>query len=130
MAENDFEQILKGIIDNPDIMEKISDIATKSKDEGLDATLPKIIEAISPKIKQNNEEISAQTDEKTDTSADKTQFALNFPLSAPFEKLSEKIAKNSKLLVALKPYLSKERSEIIDSVVKMAQIADLIKLTR
>lgn len=44
--------------------------------------------------------------------------------------LSESVSKNSKLLLALKPYLRKERVDIIDSILKMAQVANLMKLAK
>ena len=126
MAENSLEEMLKKIMDNPDIMSKVSSIAERSKDKGLENTLPEIIEAISPQISKNKDE----NDEKTDTSSAKNEkIDASLPTDA-FSKLGEKITKNSKLLIALKPYLSKERGDMIDSIVKIAQIADLMKLAR
>ncbi len=44
--------------------------------------------------------------------------------------ISRSISKNEPLLCALKPYLSKERQEIIDSIVRLSKIANLMKLAR
>ncbi len=44
--------------------------------------------------------------------------------------ISRSISKNEPLLCALKPYLSKERQDIIDSIVRLSKIANLMKLAR
>ena len=126
MAENTLEEMLKKIIDNPDVMSKVSSIAEKSKDKGLESTLPEIIEAIAPQVGKSVEEKA----QKTDTSPAKSEKSSTTLLFEPFNKFSEKITKNSDLLLALKPYLSNERGDMIDNIVKMAQIADLMKLAR
>ena len=126
MAENTLEEMLKKIIDNPDVMSKVSSIAEKSKDKGLESTLPEIIEAIAPQVSKSAEE----KHEKTDTSPTKSEKSdVSLPTDT-IRKLGEKISNNSSLLLALKPYLSKERGDMIDNIVKMAQIADLMKLAR
>lgn len=127
MADINFDEVLSKITSNPDIMEKISQIASKGDKDNIADKLPDVIAAISPAI---NDSENKKSDEKTDTPANKTEKSdaninPHFPL--PINKLSEKISKNSKLLLALRPYLSKERSDIIDNIVKMAQVADLMK---
>ena len=126
MAENTLEEMLKKIIDNPDVMSKVSSIAEKSKDKGLESTLPEIIEAIAPQVSKSAE----GKYEKTDTSPTKSEKIDTSLPTETIRKLGEKISNNSSLLLALKPYLSKERGDMIDNIVKMAQIADLMKLAR
>ena len=124
MAENNFDAILEKIASSPDIIEKISTITKGLSQDSTYDSLPKIMEAIAPAL---NGEAAEEKSEKTDTP--KGESTKN-DLYAPLLKLSEKITKNSKLLLALKPYLSRERCEIIDTVVKIAQVGDLMKLVK
>ena len=126
MAESSFEEMLNKITSDPSVMAKISEIAHSSGDDIMNK-LPQVIDIISPKM---TEEKNTANDEKTDTPADeKAASPLNLlnQIPLPLNKIGEKISKNSNLLIALKPYLSKERSNIIDSIVKMAQVANLMK---
>lgn len=124
MAENNFDAILEKIASSPDIIEKISTITKGLSQDSTYDSLPKIMEAIAPAL---NGKEAEEKSEKTDTP--KGESAKN-DLYAPLLKLGEKITKNSKLLLALKPYLSQERCEIIDTVVKIAQVGDLMKLVK
>ena len=130
MSELSFDEVFKKITDNPDLMSQISKIAKEADNLGIEEALPKIIDVIKPQIDGNSSEKDNEEQRKTDTPAAKTPKSDDASYSVPFKKLSEKISKNSKLLIALKPYLSKERSDIIESIVKLAQIADLMKLAR
>lgn len=124
MAESSLDEILEKISKSPDIIEKISAITKGASDESQLDRLPEIIAAISPAL---SGEKSNNKDEKTDTPPEKSILG---DLDLPIAKIGEKITKNSKLLMALKPYLCKERCEIIDAVVKLAQVTDLMKLVK
>lgn len=124
MAENNLGEIFEKIASNPDIIEKITSITQGNENTNTEETLSKIMEAISPIVKQ---EKSDESGEKSDTPLGKTENRL---FSLPLGKIGEKITKNAKLLIALKPYLSPERSDIIDTVVKIAQVGDLMKLVK
>ena len=129
----DFDEILKAITENQDIMSKISEISKKPNGDVADR-LPDIINVISPLI--NSEKKSEQDihlSEKTDTPAAKIENSgvNSFGNSSfPIGKIGEKITRNSKLLLALKPYLNKNRCDVVDSIIKMAQVADLMKLMK
>ena len=124
MAESDFTEILEKIANNPDVIEKLTSITQSTAKDSPQDGLSKIMDAISPLINQISSEGKV---EKSDTPTSKTDEP---PLSVPLAKLGEKITKNSKLLMALKPYLSRERCEIIDTIVKIAQVGDLMKLVK
>lgn len=131
MADTSFDDMLKKITDNPELMTKISQIANSTDGQGLTDKLPSVISAISDSIKNDGE--NANASEKTDTPPDKIDTSDEKPSASfalPVARLQEKISKNSKLLIALKPYLSKERCDIVDSIIKMAQVADLMKLVK
>ena len=126
MADLNIEEILNQITGNSELMEKISQIS-KSGDGSISDKLPEVIKVIAPSIDEENK---STTNENTATPEDKSSPKNeSSPTHLPFQidRITETISKNSKLLVALKPYLSKERSDIIDSIVKMAQVADLMK---
>lgn len=129
----DFDEILKKITENEDIMSKISEISKKSDTEATDK-LPEVIDVLSPLIRGDNNIINNdEFNEKTDTPPAKTESISASSHGNPYipiAKLGEKINKNSKLLLALKPYLSKNRCDVVDSIVKMAQVADLMKLMK
>ena len=124
MAEMNLDEIFKKIASSPDIVDKIMTATKNSENDEGSNQLSKIIDAISPVINQSKDEAES---EKTDTPPRENQEQL---LSQPLSRLGEKINKNSKLLLALKPYLSSERSEIIDTIVKIAQVGDLMKLLK
>lgn len=124
MAENSFDEILDNIAKNPDIIEKLSTISEGISRENPYDSLPKIMSAIAPALQEKS---SDEKGEKTDTPPEKNSLG---DLGIPVAKLGEKIAKNSKLLLALKPYLNRERSEIIDTVIKLSQVTDLMKLIK
>ncbi len=131
MADISFDEMLKKITDNPELITKISQIANDSQGGDITDKLPSVISAISDSI--NNSAENGNRTEKTDTPPNKSNAnnenpSVNFAL--PVARLQEKISKNSKLLLALKPYLSKERCDIVDSIIKMAQVADLMKLVK
>ncbi|MBQ7226055.1 MAG: hypothetical protein IJX02_05575 [Clostridia bacterium] len=127
MADNSINDILSKIAENPDIISKISSIAKDGDKENMIDRLPEIMEAISPAVSITKSE---ENTKKADTSPAETgsQEALQLPKA--LTKISEKISKNSQLLIALKPYLSKERCEIIDNVVKMTQVSELMRLVK
>ena len=128
MADSSFDDILKKITENPELMTKISQIAKSTDGESLADKLPSVISVISNAIDNNGDK-----SEKNDTPPDKNDVTSEKAISdfaLPVAKLQEKITKNSKLLIALKPYLSKERCDIVDSIIKMAQVADLMKLIK
>ena len=120
MADSSFDEILEKISNSPDIIDKLTSITKGVSKENPYESLPEIMEAIAPVL-------NAEKNEKTDTPTEKTEDSR---AEIPLSKISEKIAKNSKLLIALKPYLSRERCEIIDTVVKISQVTDLMKLVK
>ena len=131
MAESSLQEILERISKDQDIIEKISSVTKASSGSNPYDSLPEIMAAIAPALRDENsaqaEENSDEKSESTDTSPKKSSAEdLGFPVA----KISEKITKNSKLLLALKPYLSRERSELIDTVIKLAQVTDLMKLIK
>ena len=133
MAELSFEEAFKKITESPDIMSKISELSKEGSANGIEDVLPKLMSILSSEIGENATVSDNGNQEKTDTPPTKLQDSGDFsqnPLSLPLLKISNSISKNSSLLCALKPYLSKERADVIDSILKIAQVTELMKLAR
>lgn len=124
--ENNLEAILSSITSNPDLMQKISEI-TKNSD-GTSA-IGEVVSLLSPHINGSN---STQGEEKAEESA--SSKGVKEESDTPKESLSilgsvsNTISRNTPLLLALKPYLSKERAKIIDSVIALSKVASISKL--
>ena len=127
MAENNFEQMLKKITENQEVMAKISQIAKNGDNSDIADKLPDVISAISPLI-DSKDRGDDQKDNSSNSEREPTSEASKNVFSLPVSKLCSKVSKNSELLLALKPYLSKERCDAVDSIVKMAQVANLMKI--
>jgi len=93
-----------------------------SKIVGLIMENPKLIEEISSLVKKSErefpeEEASEQTEEPT---------AAQAPVSASVDT-EERSLKRTRLLGALKPYVSKERARAIDSMISIAEMLEVMK---
>ena len=125
MADFNIDELLSSITSNPELMEKINSIKESNSSGDVSQSLPDIISLLSPIVNSSSRENDTKEEaSRADTAED------NAKIPAHIARLSEKINKNSALLLALKPYLKKERRDIIDSVVKMAQVANLMKLAK
>ncbi len=129
--ENNLDSILKMITSNPELMSKISEIASSDGENKIGDVVSLISPLVgsssdndyAPSSGDSNESESAEdAGEKIEQKRNESSIAS---LSSSF---GQSIAKNKALLIALKPYLSKERCKMIDSVIKLSSIADVIKL--
>ena len=107
MSEPSFDTLLSSVLGNEELLNKISGIA--SSHENSDEALSEVIKTIATTIDVPKLEDS-----------DKKDSSL----------IRKDKSKNTKLLVALKPYLSDKRAQMIDNILRIEQIAELIKLTR
>ena len=135
MSENSIESVLSMISSNPELINKISS-AVQGGGDDLSKSLSSVISLISESQKSNDNtsDLSKESSEKLDTPAGKIENAddLSHEIKADsiLSTLSRSIAKNSSFLLALKPYLSKNRCEIIDTVVKISQLASVMNLAK
>lgn len=111
MSEGGFESLLSSVLGNEELMQKISGIAS-AHSNNKDEALPEVIDAIassmgSPSDKNEKEEM--------DKKKDRGRFDFS---------------KSSRLLLALKPYLSEKRCHMIDSILRVEQIAEFMRVTR
>lgn len=144
MSDNSLEKILAGITSNPELMEKISSTVNSGSGD-MEKTLSSVISLISgtqsntksidseseniAPMKEKHEDFGRNSDtllEKNDNKEnlyDKNQLSF-------LNTFANSISKNSDFLLALKPYLNKERKEIIDNVVRISKIASIMNLAK
>ena len=97
--------ILSSLLSNPELMTK----------------LPSIIAAIKPIM----EMMGAQSAQKTDTVP--TSAPISAPIKLPPPPQKGGGDSRTALLCAMKPYLSAERSQAIDYIVKLGRLGDILK---
>lgn len=128
--DNNLGDILSSIMNDSDLINKIKD-TVKSNDNSGTLPLESVISLITPKLNESKKNDNTQNNpnEGIDNSSASPNTTFDKLSSLSFiGSISETISKNSPLLLALKPYLSKDRCDIIDSVVKISQITDALKL--
>ena len=119
---DNLDSLLSSVLGEEALMNKIKDTVKGNNDDA--SSLESVISLISPKLKgenKQNDEIKAEIEPPSEVSG--KDNSLSF-----INSLSHSISKNAGLLLALKPYLSKERCQMIDGVVKISQITDTLKL--
>ncbi len=121
--DKSLESVLSAITSNKELMGKISD-AVKA-DHGTDGALADVISLISPLVSESKE--SSTTEEEASEPVQPAE-SQNQAKDTILASLGKSITKNSSLLIALKPYLSKERCQMIDGIIRISQLADIIKL--
>lgn len=135
MSDNSIESVLTMVSQNPDIINKISSLVEAGGDD-MTKSLSSVISLISQNQAENKKSVdsSVGNEEKSDTPTAEIKnindFSSNLKSDSFLMTLSKSIAKNSSLLLALKPYLSKNRCEIIDTVVKISQLANVMNLAK
>lgn len=131
--ENSIDSILSSVMENEDLMSKIRD-TVKRKNGDTASSLEDVISLIAPALNTDKNESANQ--ENTDTGQGKNENhseASNINLrekeiSSFLSSFSHTISRNTGLLIALKPYLCKERCQMIDSVVKISKLTEALKL--
>ena len=108
MSDSSFEGALSGILGNDELMSKISSIVGAHSGKKEDA-LPDVMEAISSAL---SEEKSKKSEENVPRSVSKRGSSMN------------------PLLIALRPYLSDKRAELVDQLLKLESLTELMKLAR
>lgn len=117
---DNLESILSSVMSDEGLMDRIKN-SVKNKENP--SSLNDVISLIAPKLLDKSEKNSESKNEIN------LKENLEIKSSIPFiYSISNSISKNSDLLLALKPYLSKERGQIIDGMIKLSQIADALKL--
>ncbi len=131
MANNaDYGEMISGIMNDPEAMNNVLKIARNLMGSG-GAT------ETGSSAEQNHDDIGAKVSKiidgtvgNNDGNENKAEAASAFP-AASFFADKEAAANRERLLIALKPYLNSERSSMVDTILKLlqlAKIADIGKL--
>ena len=124
---DNLESLLSSVISDEGLMKKIKDVVKSKNDDS--SSLNDVISLITPKLEQNNESGNTESTAKEIDDHTSSKNILDKSNSISFvNSLSHSISKNAGLLIALKPYLSKERCQMIDNVVKISKITDTLNL--
>lgn len=119
MSEMKLEQTLSTLLENEDLMSKISDILS-SHEGNTNESLPDVIGLLSSVMQESPSESSSSADAMV--IEDNGTRGLDAILSG--------VARSSALLCALRPYLNEKRGQMIDSILKIEKITQIMKLTR
>ena len=126
--ENSIESVLSSVMGNEELMNKIRD-AVKGKENDSASALGDVISLIAPTLNADKDSSDVFENDKKDNKSDVGNISLkNGEMGSFLSSFSDTISKNTNLLVALKPYLSKERCQMIDSVVKISKLSEALKL--
>ena len=138
MSDNNFETTLSSLFANEDLMSKISEIAKQNTGGDISSAIPEVMNILSSSGVSSEKSVD-DSPKNTEDESEKEVFAGKvetsdfsdgmFPRKA-LESFGKSISKNSQLLRALKPYLSHERAEMIDSIIRISQIADIMKFAK
>ena len=132
----DVATLLTTMISNPDLLSKIGEIISKhTNPENRDEAPQKsdFSENIEDSRKENNDYLSESKDYSTTTQNTGIPFGSENPLGFlsffASEKLGSLAFKDEQiaLLLAMRPYLSDHRRELIDGFVKLHKIAGIFK---
>jgi len=115
--DGDIGNMVSSVLSNPELLNKISDIVKGSKDGDISDALPKVVEAMSGSVESNG-----KSDEGPKENEKKWLDV------SKLDKYTQ--TKNVALLRSLKPFMSKGRCDMIDNILKLEQMAEIIKLTR
>lgn len=118
--DKDIGNMVSSVLSNPELLNKISDIVKNNKDGDISDALPKVVEAMSG----NKEDIKSEegAEEKTEEASKKWLDV------SKLDKYTQ--TKNVALLRSLKPFMSKSRCDMIDNILRLEQLAEIVKLTR
>ena len=128
MSDNkNINDILSSVLENKELMSKISGIVAENKSESKEDALPSIISAISESM--NTEKDAPVNKEIIDTEASRNHGEAK-NTSPNLSRLKFNHKESDALLRAIKPFLSKERCELVDNILKFEQLTSIVELMR
>ena len=122
MSNGSLDSALSSVIGNEELMSKISTVLN-SNNKDMEKSLPEVMSLISDSIGASSEK-KTDNDEKSDTPP-----AESSAFEGIFKGLNG-LSRNRALLCALRPYLSEKRGQMIDSLLKLEQIGEIMKIAR
>ena len=134
MSNLAFDEMLNKITSDKELMAKISQVVKNNEGGEIKDTLPDVLSLItsseSTEDKKNDDaEKSSEKAEKESSVTDNATKSSK-DLTSLIGSLGNQISNSSQLLLAIKPYLNKNRQEMIDTMVKLSSLAKVINLGR
>ena len=139
--ENKIEDIVGSVMKNPELLDKISS-SIKENGGDMSKSLEDVISLLSSGIETESKD-SPKTDDENVTNEGRNEGATNtaqlFDLLSSFGKgngasftdgIGRMLNKSAPLLIALKPFLSKPRCELIDTLIKISKLTSIVNLAR
>ncbi|MBQ7353610.1 MAG: hypothetical protein IJW54_06400 [Clostridia bacterium] len=134
MSNQSFDEMLNNITSNEELMSKISEIVKNNKNGEISDTLPSVLSLIASNGQKNKEEKNDEIREGADTAQTNSEQEKNNSLNNDFTSLigslGKQLSSSSQLLLAIKPYLNKNRQSMVDTMVKLSSLANVINLGR
>ena len=137
MSENSFDDIISKISSSPELLNQIAS-SVKNNENDMSKALSGVIDIISKSNAINSEK---NEDLKKESGAEPTLFLDTS--GAKKEKTTDEastqnllfsmcqsISKNSSLLLALKPYLNRERQDLIENILKISKLASIASIVK
>jgi replicative superfamily II helicase len=125
MSEKSFEEMLSSVTNNPDLMKKISQLVENNKNGEISDTLPDVLSLLSSHIKSTDDEKKPIVDEEK---SEKEEDTPDLNVVKMVGSLSKEISKSTKLLLAIKPYLSQGRQDMIGNILKLSSLSNVLNL--
>lgn len=133
MSNQSFDEMLNNITSNEELMSKISEIVKNNKNGEISDTLPSVLSLIASNRQKSKEEKNDEIKEEAEAwvnSEQEKNDSLNNDFTKLIGSLGKQISSSSQLLLAIKPYLNKNRQNMIDTMVKLSSLANVINLGR
>lgn len=130
----DISSLFSGLLSNPEALSKISNIISKiGANENGDNSPP------NPDVSTNSQDFSENSDPEVPPTEDSSPTFQNFDISTILSKAPDILSKLSNiktensiadkhqiaLLLAIRPYLSERRKELIDTFIKMNKFSSI-----
>ena len=132
MSENNFEEMLSRLASNPELINKVTSAVKSSEGNEISDTLPNVLSILSEGLFKNEEkndvslkepsnEVQGEQGAKNEVVSTSELIPEN--MSRLISTLGREIGKNTQLLLAIKPYLNKNRQGLIETIVKLSSLA-------
>ena len=121
MSDTSFESTLSSIASNPELLNKISNVVKNNKSGEISDTLPDVLSILSESMGKG------QGNDDTKDDAVEAQSSQDATIGIIGE-IGTQIKKSTPLLLAIKPYLNKNRQGLVENLVKLSSLASVINL--
>ena len=132
--ENNIENIISSAIGNPELLEKISS-TLKENDGDIGKSLGDVISLLTGEGNNNEESEAKKEKEGKENTNDLGQilelfssFGNGLKKGTMIGNVLESLEKSLPLLIALKPFLSRSRCELIDTLLKISKLSSIVNL--